>query len=539
MRISKAGWWIPVSLTLLLLLFAAAYMAIGFRNAWRVGQHERSAGLGVASRSVVLFDNAASWRQSRLPSLYIDPSPSPGTIQAFATDAASPKPAAFIETISSPVSTVAIDVDTAAYAIVRQTILQEGRLPEPGAIRIEEMLNYFTYNYPEPPGPDGAPFSVTTEIAGCPWAPANRLLRIGLRSKPIPARNLPPAQLTFLIDVSGSMSSPGKLPLVIRSLALLAEQLRPRDTVAIVVYAGAAGLVLPPTAGSQKQAIHDALARLDAGGSTAGGAGIELAYATARSILRQGAGAINRVILATDGDFNVGPSSDEDLVRLIERERDHGVFLTVLGFGMDGHKDQKLEMLADHGNGHYAYVDSILEARRVLVEELGSTLQTVAKDVKFQVEFHPARVRRYRLIGYANRLLTAEEFRDDRKDAGDLGAGHSVTALYELEPTVNSLPLQADAASLRLRYKEPDARQSREVMVAAAPESSSPSADFRFAAAVAQFGLHLVGETALTAGLASVIEAAEASKGTDVRRAEFVKLVRKASILNGKPAAAN
>jgi Ca-activated chloride channel family protein len=335
-----------------------------------------------------------------------------------------------------------------------------------------------------------------------------------------------------LIDVSGSMRDPAKLPLVKRSLALLTAQLRPQDSVAIVVYAGAAGLVLAPTPGSQSAAIEEALQRLDAGGSTAGGEGIRLAYATARHMFRQGAN--NRVILATDGDFNVGISDDGDLIRLIESERDHGVYLTVLGFGMGNLKDAKLEKLADHGNGHYAYIDSILEARRVFVEQLGATLQVVAKDVKFQLEFNPARVSSYRLIGYENRILTAEEFRDDRKDAGDLGAGHSVTALYELVPAAAG-PLPQDTFTLRLRYKPPTLNQALEISTAGCAETPQPSPDFLFAAAVTEFGMLLRDSKERgNSSYASAIALAQASAG-DPRRAEFVDLLKKAGSLIATP----
>jgi len=326
------------------------------------------------------------------------------------------------------------------------------------------------------------------------------------------------------------MDHPAKLPLVKRSFALLVEQLRPQDMLAIAVYAGAAGLVLPPTPGSQKTLIQDAIDRLEAGGSTAGGAGIQLAYKTARSTYRPDAN--NRVILATDGDFNVGVSSDDELIRLVESERDHGVFLTVLGFGMGNLKDAKLEKMADHGNGHYAYVDSILEARRVFVEQLGATLQTVAKDVKFQLDFNPARVRSYRLVGYENRKLTAEEFRDDRKDAGDLGAGHTVTALYELIPA-GTERLPEDSFTLRVRYKPPQSNQSVELTVAGNAETATPSSDLRFAAAVAQFGMLLKNSSDKggSSFKAATALAQSASSG-DSRRTEFLELLGKASEMN-------
>ena len=301
---------------------------------------------------------------------------------------------------------------------------------QPTRVRIEELINYFDYDYPEPE--EAEPFGIVTEMGRCPWSPAHRLVHIGLRSKTVATANLPPNNLVFLLDVSGSMDYADKLPLLKKAFSLLTRQLRPQDSISIVVYAGAAGMVLPPTSGAQKDKILATLSHLEAGGSTAGGAGIRLAYRLARKNFIEGGN--NRVILATDGDFNVGVSSDAQLVKLIEKEREFGVYLTVLGFGTGNLKDSKMEKLADHGNGNYAYIDSLLEARRVLVEQMGATLLTVAKDVKLQVEFNPAQVRAYRLIGYENRRLRDEEFNDDRKDAGDLGAGHSVTALYEVIP---------------------------------------------------------------------------------------------------------
>lgn len=342
----------------------------------------------------------------------------------------------FVRARRKPLSTFSIDVDTASYANVRR-FLREGRLPPADAVRIEELINYFDYEYGDPPADQ--PFSITTEMSDCPWKQGHRLAHIALRSKPIATENLPPNSLVFLLDVSGSMSSHDKLPLLKKALALLIDQLRPQDRVAIVVYAGAAGLVLDPTHGSEKEKMLRAIDALQAGGSTAGGAGIQLAYKLARESFMEGGN--NRVTLATDGDFNVGVSSDGELVKIIEREREHGVFLTVLGFGTGNLKDSKMEKLADHGNGNYAYIDSLLEGRKVLVEQMGGTLLTVAKDVKLQVEFNPTKVKAYRLIGYENRRLRDEEFNDDKKDASDLGAGHSVTALYEIIPADSDEPV--------------------------------------------------------------------------------------------------
>ncbi len=335
----------------------------------------------------------------------------------------------FHNVLRDPLSTFSIDVDTASYANVRR-FLQSGTLPPRDAVRIEELINYFDYNYPPPSA--GQPFSVNVEVAACPWEPQHRLARIGIKGMTFDDRNRPAANLVFLIDVSGSMNQPNKLPLVQESLQLLVNQLRRNDSVAIVVYAGASGLVLPPTSGGNRAAILDAIQRLSAGGSTNGGAGIQLAYDTA--IQHFITGGVNRVILATDGDFNVGVQNREELQRLIEDKAKSGVFLSVLGYGMGNLKDGTLEMLADKGNGNYAYIDTINEAQKVLVDQMGGTLITIAKDVKIQVEFNPAEVSSYRLIGYENRMLAAQDFNDDRKDAGEIGAGHTVTALYEIIP---------------------------------------------------------------------------------------------------------
>src|SRR5688572_17474263 len=335
----------------------------------------------------------------------------------------------FLTARQNPLSTFSIDVDEAAYSNVRR-YLENGSMPPRGAVRIEEMINYFDYVYPKPQNND--PFTVNTEISDCPWNPQHRLVHIGLQGKEIPVDNLSSSNMVFLIDVSGSMDVPNKLPLVQASLNMLVDQLREKDKVAIVVYAGNAGLVLPVTNGSDKIRIKEAINNLEAGGSTAGGEGIQLAYKIAKdNFIKQGN---NRIILATDGDFNVGISSDDELVRLIENEREAGVFLSVLGYGMGNYKDNKMQQLADKGNGNHSYIDNINEARKVLVNEFGSTLFTIAKDVKIQIEFNPDKVEGYRLIGYENRMLAAEDFNDDRKDAGELGSGHTVTALYEIIP---------------------------------------------------------------------------------------------------------
>jgi Ca-activated chloride channel family protein len=443
-----------------------------------------------------------------------------------------------------PLSTFGIDVDPASYANVRR-FLSEGRLPPRDAVRIEELVNYFDYDYPSPAGEH--PFSVTTEVAPAPWNPVHRLVHVGLQGRRVALENMPPANLVVLLDVSGSMNSPDKLPLVKSALRMLVDGLREEDRVAIVVYAGAAGMVLPPTSGANRAVILDALERLEAGGSTAGGQGIRLAYSVAREGFRQGGN--NRVILATDGDFNVGASSDAELVRMVEQERADGIALSVLGFGTGNLKDAKMEQLADRGNGNYAYIDNQLEARKVLVSEMGGTLLTIAKDVKVQVEFNPAEVKAYRLIGYENRLLAAEDFEDDTKDAGELGAGHSVTALYEVVPVGAPTPVRGtgplryqetrpggraaargELLNVKLRYQPPEGGASRliEQPVRARPAAASPSADFRFAAAVAEWGLLL--RDSRFRGDATheqVLSLARGALGEDRHgyRREFVRLV--------------
>lgn len=457
----------------------------------------------------------------------------------------------FLETVRHPLSTFSIDVDTASYANVRRFI-ENGSLPPKDAGRIEEMINYFDYDYPPPAG--GEPFSAAAAVADCPWNPAHRLVRIGLKGREIPAGERPPANLVFLLDVSGSMTPANKLPLVKRAMKLLVERLDGDDRVAIVVYAGSAGSVLPSTPGDEQGTILAALDKLEAGGSTAGGAGIRLAYQVAAGNFIEG--GVNRVILATDGDFNVGVTSRGDLVRMIEEQAKSGVFLTVLGFGMGNIKDSTLEDLSGRGNGNYAYIDSIGEARKALVEEMGSTLVTIAKDVKIQVEFNPAQAAAYRLIGYENRMLRAEDFNDDLKDAGEIGAGHTVTALYEVIPAGSDLPLpgvdplkyqrpaEANAAAgggelltLKIRYKEPEGETSRllEFPVVDAGETlAEADPDFSFAAAVASFGMLLRGsEHRGDSTFASVLDLAEAGRGGDPRglRADFISLVRRAAVL--------
>jgi Ca-activated chloride channel homolog len=458
----------------------------------------------------------------------------------------------FHDSRREPLSTFSIDVDTASYANLRR-ILREGRLPPAGAVRIEEMINYFSYDYPQPAA--GSPFSVVTEVAECPWNPAHRIVHVGIQGRVIPTENVPARNLVFLLDVSGSMQDGAKLPLVIAAMRLLVEQLRPEDRVAIVVYAGASGLALPSTPGSMKSTITDSLSMLRAGGSTNGGEGIRLAYSLAREHFVEG--GINRVILATDGDFNVGTTSRDELLKLIEKERESGVFLTVLGVGRGNIQDSQMEMLADKGNGNYAYLDTMREAKKVLVEEVGGTLVTIANDVKIQVEFNPAEVGGYRLIGYENRKLAARDFNDDRKDAGEIGAGHSVTALYEILPPgehpetgeVDALKYQeptvpaekwssGELLTLKLRYKRPDGDQSRLVSFPLPNPGNrsvaSTSRDFQFAAAVATFGMALrKSPHGGHASFALAEELAHPALGEDVegRRREFTELCRVAAKL--------
>jgi Ca-activated chloride channel family protein len=450
----------------------------------------------------------------------------------------------FLSAQQNPLSTFSIDVDTASYSNVRRFLLTEHRLPPPDAVRVEELVNYFPYSYPRPD--DGRPVAFTLDIAKCPWNSEHHLVRIGLAAARIEPEQMPPRNLVFLVDTSGSMQAPNRLPLLQQSLRMLVEQLGERDRVAIVSYAGNAGLVLPSTPGSRKKTILRAIDGLQAGGSTNGGEGIVLAYKVAqKSFLPYG---VNRVILGTDGDFNVGVTSQEDLVRLIEAKRKSGVYLSLLGFGMGNLKDATLEKLAHHGNGHYAYIDSETEARKVFVEQ-GAALLTVAKDVKLQVEFNPARVSEYRLLGYENRLLKEKDFNNDKKDAGDMGAGHTVTAFYEIVPAgrprssakADRLKYQHPAASpagesdewltVKLRYKDPGAEKSRllsQALGGPVRELEEMPADFRFASAVAAFGLLLRGsEHRGDIDYARVRKLARAALGADSHghRAGFLEMI--------------
>jgi Ca-activated chloride channel homolog len=449
--------------------------------------------------------------------------------------------------MDAPLSTFSIDVDTASYANVRR-MLREGRLPVHGAVRIEEMLNYF--NYPDAPPTDKAPFAVRTEVGAAPWDPTHHLMRVAVKGREIPRGQRPPSNLVFLLDVSGSMSSPDKLPLLKEAFKLLVGQLDARDTVTIAVYAGSSGLVLAPTRGDQKSEIINAINRLRSGGGTHGAAGIKLAYTMAAKHFIKG--GINRVILATDGDMNVGTSSKSELVDLVKRHAKSGVFLSVLGFGRGNLKDAMMEAIADKGNGNYAYIDSVREARKVLSDEFGGTLITIAKDVKLQVEFNPAHVAGYRLIGYENRMLAARDFNDDKKDAGELGAGHTVTALYEIVPAGQRVPnavvdplkyqtppAQASAAdsddllTIKLRYKKPSGATSKLMSrtVQLPKADTSTSASFRWASAVAAFGMLLRDSPHRgNATWDSVIDLATSAVGTDRsgQRMEMVVLAKEA-----------
>lgn len=458
----------------------------------------------------------------------------------------------FRAVVDEPLSTFSIDVDRASYANVRRFI-NNGQLPPVDAVRIEEMINYFDYEYASPEGSD--PVRIFTEVADAPWNSDHKLLHVGIKARELEKKNLPPSNLVFLIDVSGSMSSANKLPLLKSAMKMLVQEMRPQDRVAIVVYAGAAGLVLESTSGKNKSAINEAIDRLQSGGSTAGGAGIKLAYKTAvENFSKEGN---NRVILATDGDFNVGASSDGEMQRLIEEKRESGVFLTVLGFGMGNYKDSKMEILADKGNGNYAYIDNITEAKKTLVNEFGSTLFTVAKDVKIQIEFNPSNVAEYRLIGYENRLLNNEDFNDDKKDAGEMGVGHVVTALYEIVPAGMTSKSKVDPlkyspkgypvpfkelghefATLKLRYKEPEGDKSNLMSKVIPNESISMSKadiNLQWSASVAGFGMLLrKSEYAGDLTYDSVIKLARSGMGSDKEgyRSEAIKLMESAELLS-------
>ncbi|MBH24568.1 MAG: hypothetical protein CMH57_08970 [Myxococcales bacterium] len=475
------------------------------------------------------------------------PEPEPGEVRRDDLEPVDDNP--FLTVASKPLSTFSIDVDTASYSNVRR-YLKRHVAPPRDAVRIEEMINYFDYDYAPPSGGE-APFAVHVETASSPWSPENRLVRIGLKGRVVEAEQRPVSNLVFLLDVSGSMSAQNKLPLLKQSLGMLLERLGEKDRVAIVVYAGASGLALPSTSCAERATIMRAMDNLQAGGSTNGAAGIELAYQVAVENFIEG--GTNRVILATDGDFNVGTSSRSALTTMIEQKAKSGVFLSVLGFGMS-HNDGTLEKLADKGNGNYAFIDTASEARKVLVEQLSGTLVTIAKDVKIQVEFNPAHVASYRLVGYNNRLLAARDFNDDTKDAGEIGAGHAVTAIYEIVPTraatsektgVDPLKYQAkprltpaadslELLNLKLRYKQPDGHTSALLQFPVSDSGErleAASADMKFAVAVASFGQLLRRSPhAGDVGLSEVLALARQGQGQDRHgyRAEFMQLVQNA-----------
>ncbi|GAB4474722.1 MAG: VWA domain-containing protein [Thermoflexibacter sp.] len=451
----------------------------------------------------------------------------------------------------APLSTFSIDVDKASYANSRRMIVS-GQIPYKDAIRIEEFVNYFDYEYPNPTGEH--PFSITTEVSSCPWNPENQLVHIGLQGKKLDYTKLAPSNLVFLIDVSGSMAGENRLPLLKSSLKLLINELSEKDKIAIVVYAGAAGLVLPSTPASEKSQIIKVLDKLEAGGSTAGGQGIKLAYQVAKENFI--ADGNNRIILATDGDFNVGVSSTSELVRLVEEKRKEGIFLTLCGFGMGNYKDDRMEEIAKNGNGNYFYIDNINEAKKVFVKEMRATLFTIAKDVKIQVEFNPTKVQAYRLIGYENRMLKDVDFNDDKKDAGELGAGHTVTALYEIIPagvkseylkSVDDLKYQSnqntnvanndELMTIKFRYKKPSEDTSQlmtHVLKDKSKKLEETSDNFRFSASVAEFGLLLRdSEFKGNANYDQVISLAKGAKGNDSEgyRAEFIRLVENCQLM--------
>jgi len=445
-------------------------------------------------------------------------------------------------------------VDQASYSQVREVIMN-GEIPPGNMVRIEEMINYFDYDYPNPKGE--IPFSVNTEISTCPWNTQHQLMHIGLQGQKMPKENIPANNLVFLLDVSGSMDAPNKLPLLKKGFQMLIRELRPQDRVAIVVYAGYSGIALRSTPGTHKHVIEQAMNELQSGGGTAGAEGIDLAYKIAKqNFIKHGN---NRIILATDGDFNVGPDSEEELVQLIEQKRNQGIYLSVLGFGMDHYSDERMEQLADNGNGNYAYIDNVQEARKVLVKEFSSTLFTIAKDVKLQIEFNPTQVKGYRLVGYENRILEDRDFNDDKKDAGELGAGHSVTALYEIIPAssdevltanVDALkyqqvpkkinhPIDKEWMTIKLRYKKPNSSTSKKLVTSIHHNGLSlakSSDNFRFSAAVAAFGMLLKDDPSIEKmNFNTLLDLAQNARGKDKAgyRAEFMRMLELTGTLKG------
>lgn len=457
----------------------------------------------------------------------------------------------FKKTATDPISTFSADVDRASYSNIRR-MLNNGQFPHKDAVRIEEMINYFDYQYAEPDANSQTPFAVTTQLSQAPWNAKNLLLQIGLQAKKINLEKTPASNIVFLIDVSGSMNQPNKLPLLKSSFRLLINSLKPEDKVAMVVYAGRSGLVLPSTSVKEKQKILEALDKLDAGGSTAGGQGLKLAYQVARENFIPNGN--NRILLATDGDFNVGINNRDDLQRLIEEERKSGIYISVLGFGMGNYRDDMTETIANKGNGNYAYIDNLTEAKKVLVNELGGTFYTVAKDVKLQIEFNPKFVKEYRLIGYENRMLNNEDFEDDQKDAGEIGSGHSVTAFYELVPSDGNIEKTlryqsqsvnnkgnkgSELAFLKMRYKNPEDKSEKSIEVSEPiifmlRDFDRTTDDFRFATAVASFGMLLRdSEFKGNATYDQVLDLAKNALGKDEEgyRKEFIRLVESAKLL--------
>jgi Ca-activated chloride channel family protein len=533
-------WALVAALVVVAAVFACSKKTADIPSA----QHSGPAGVAAKERRLPIATNSLEAYQLAAGL--------PGSVAVFDTEAYDHiEENRFHRVEADPLSTFSVDVDTASYANVRR-FLADGELPPAGAVRTEELVNYFRFAYPQPSGTD--PFSITTELAECPWNPKHRLALIGLQGRAATDRDPAPRNLVFLLDVSGSMMPADKLPLVRKAMRMLTDVLTERDRVAIVVYAGASGLVLPSTPGDQKERIREALEGLEAGGSTNGASGITLAYQIARTNFIRG--GVNRVVLATDGDFNVGVTNQSDLVQLIERERESGIFLSVLGVGTGNLKDSTMEKLADKGNGNYSYLDSLHEARKVLVQEAGGTLETIAKDVKIQVEFNPHDVAAYRLIGYENRLLNHQDFNDDTKDAGEIGAGHSVTALYEIVPagvTVDtpgvdplkyqSQPREASAAksgellTVKVRYKAPDGQTSQLLSRVLINRPSAMTANVGFASAVAEFGMLLRGSPSL--GRASFESASARAKqfqgeDEDGYRDEFIRLVDRAASLRSR-----
>jgi Ca-activated chloride channel homolog len=460
----------------------------------------------------------------------------------------------FKNPLYQPLSTFSIDVDNASYSNIRRFI-NMGQLPPKDAVRIEEMVNYFTYDYKQPTG--DKPFSISTETAACPWNNKHQVLMVGLQGKEIEKDNIPPSNLVFLLDVSGSMDEPNKLPLVKSAMRMLVDQLRPQDKISIVVYAGAAGLALDATPGTNKKKILEAIDNLIAGGSTAGGEGLKLAYKVANdNFIEKGN---NRIILATDGDFNVGVSSDSEMEKIVSAEKEKGVFITVLGFGMGNYKDNKLEIIADKGNGNYGYIDNIQEARKMFIKQFGGTLYTIAKDVKIQIEFNPEKVKAYRLIGYENRLLNPEDFKNDKKDAGEMGSGHQVTALYEIIPTgvdsdipdIDKLKYQQqeiragkkytkEIATLKFRCKKPDESSSiADSLIIMEPKSLNieTSANFKLATGIVQFGMLLrESEYKGNSTIENSVELIKNGRGKDVEgyAGELIRLIESAKALGLK-----